>query len=136
MGAAILLLVLLCMRLRDIDNPCQKQGFQTKLRAMDPFGVIILLGAVCSLLLVLQKGGTSWRWNSGGIIGLLLASVALFSLFGLVQWKLKEKATIPLRLLKDRTVLTGSLLLALSNASSYVVRPNCHSCSKLAFGNS
>ena len=41
--------------------------------------------------------------------------------FGVLQWKLGEKATIPIRLLRDRTVLTGSLFLALSSASSYVV---------------
>ena len=87
---------------------------------MDPLGIIILLGAVCSLLLVLQKGGTDWRWNSGKVIGLLLTSITLSVVFGVVQWKLGERATVPLRLLKDRTVLTGSLLLALSHASSYV----------------
>lgn len=88
---------------------------------MDPLGITILLGAVCSLLLVLQKGGTDWHWSSGKVIGLLLTSIILFAVFGVVQWKLGERATIPLRLLKDRTVLTGSLLLALSHASSYVV---------------
>ncbi len=43
-----------------------------------------------------------------------------------MQCKLGERATISLRLLKDRTVLTGSLFLALSNASSYVVSDPHH----------
>ncbi len=43
-----------------------------------------------------------------------------------MQWKLGERATIPLRLLKDRTVLAGSLFLALSDASSYVVSDPHH----------
>lgn len=93
---------------------------------MDPLGITLLLGAVCSLLLVLQEGGTGWRWSSAKVIGLLITSFTLFALFGVMQWKLGERATIPLRLLRDRTVLTGSLLLALSNASSYVVSPKCY----------
>ena len=88
---------------------------------MDPLGVLLLLGAVCSLFLVLQQGGNAWPWRSAKSIGLLFSFAILLALFGIVQWKLGENATIPLRHLKDRTVLMGSLFLALSNASSYVV---------------
>lgn len=88
---------------------------------MDPHGVLLLLGAVCSLFLVLQQGGNAWPWRSAKIIGLLFSFAVLLALFATVQWKLGKNATIPLRHLKDRTVLMGSLFLALNNASSYVV---------------
>lgn len=88
---------------------------------MDPLGVLLLLAAVCSLFLVLQQGGNAWPWRSAKTIGLLFSFAILLVLFATVQWKLGENATIPLRHLKDRTVLMGSLFLALSNASSYVV---------------
>ena len=52
-------------------------------------------------------------------IGLLFSFVRLLTLFGSVQWKLGEGATVPLRHLKDPRVLMGSLFLAWSNASSY-----------------
>lgn len=89
---------------------------------MDPLGIILLLAAVSCLFLVLQQGGSAWPWKSGKVIGLLFSFAVILSLFGIVQWKLGDDATVPLRLLKDRTILLGSLFLALSNASSYVVR--------------
>lgn len=88
---------------------------------MDPMGIILLLGAVYCLLLVLQQGGVVWPWKSAKIIGLLMAFAILCVLFGILQWWLGENAMIPFRILRDRTVLTGSLFLALGNSSSYVV---------------
>ncbi len=121
MGAANLLLVLLSFRLSSVDTTRQRLRPRTKLCSMDPLGVLLLLGAVCSLFLVLQQGGNAWPWRSGKVIGLLFSFAVLLTLFSIVQWKLGDEATVPLRLLKDRTILMGSLFLALSNASSYVV---------------
>ena len=95
------------MRLKSIDTPSQRQSLQSKVRSLDPIGVSTLLTAVCCLLLVLQKGGADWRWSSGKVIGLIVTSILLFAFFGVVQNKLGERGTIPLRLLKDRTVIYG-----------------------------
>ena len=121
MGAAIFILVIFSLKLKGTQNPMQRFPIRLKLQHMDPIGIILLLGAVCCLLLVLQQGGNAWPWNSGKVIGLLIGSVILSLLFGLWQYRLGDKATIPLRILRNRTVLMGSLFLALSNSSSYVV---------------
>ncbi len=121
MGAAILLLVLLSFHLSRVDTTNKSMKLRRKLSSMDPVGILLLLGAVCSLLIVLQQGGNAWPWGSGKVIGLLFVFAVLSALFGIVQWKVGDEATVPLRLLKDRTILMGSLFLALSNASSYVV---------------
>ena len=121
MGAAILVLVVSTFKIQNFETSSQRQHIRTKLYSMDPLGIVLLLGAVCSLFLVLQQGGTAWPWRSGKIIGLLFSFAALLVAFGILQWKLGERATIPLRLLRDRTVLSGSLFLASSNASSYLV---------------
>lgn len=117
----ILVLVVFAFQLKDTQSAARGTKLQHKLRSMDPVGVILLLGAVCSLFLVLQQGGNAWSWKSSQVIGLLFAFVVLSVAFGVVQWRLRDGATIPLRLLKDRTVVFGSLFLASSNASSYVV---------------
>lgn len=121
-GAAILLMVLLSFKLTNSDQASRRLRLRTKLYSMDPLGIVLLLAAVSCLFLVLQQGGNAWPWQSGRIIGLLFSFAIILSLFGIVQWKLGDEATVPLRLLKDRTILLGSLFLALSNASSYVVR--------------
>lgn len=76
---------------------------------MDLFGVMLLLGTVCSLFLVLQQGGNAWPWRSANIIGLLSGFTVQAALFGVVQFKHGGRTTIPLRLLQDRTVITGSV---------------------------
>ena len=121
MGAAILALVVFSLKLKSTQNPMRRLSKRLKLQHMDPLGIILLLGAVCCLLLVLQQGGSAWQWNSGRVIGLLIGFVVLSLLFGLWQYWLGDIATIPLRVLRNRTVLMGSLFLALSNSSSYVV---------------
>lgn len=121
-GAAIMLMVLLSFKLTNYDKASRRLKLRAKLYSMDPLGILLLLAAVSCLFLVLQQGGNAWPWKSGKVIGLLFSFAVLLSLFGVVQFKLGDGATIPLRLLKDRTILLGSLFLALSNASSYVVR--------------
>ncbi len=133
LGAVILILVVLTLKIRSTDTSSRNLKASTKFYDLDPLGVLLLLGAVCSLFVVLQQGGVIWPWTSAKVIGLLFVFAILLALFGIVQWKVGERATIPLRLLKNRTVLTGSLFLALSNASSYVVSNPRHD-RRAAFG--
>lgn len=67
-------------------------------------------------------GGTSQPWNSPRIIGLFVGFGLLIVIFGALQWRLGEKATIPLRVLRQRTVLAGGVFSFLVNMSNYVVR--------------
>jgi len=121
LGAAVLILIFCSLKLEKTDGRIPK-SLRNKLHSLDPMGIVLLLGAVCCLLLVLQQGGTLWPWNSAKIIGLLAGFSILSIAFGFVQWRLGERATIPVRILRDRTFLSGSLFLALSSSSSYVVR--------------
>ena len=114
-------MVVSSFKLGKINLSSQETKVRAKVCSMDPLGILLLLGAVCSLFLVLQQGGSVLPWRSAKTIGLLTSFAILSALFGVVQWKLGENATIPLRHLKDRTVLLGSFFLVLSNASSYVV---------------
>lgn len=97
------------------------KSLRNKQHLLDPMGIDLLFGAVCCLLLVLQQGGTLWPWNSAKIIGLLAGLSILSIAFGFVQRRLDERATIPVRILRDRTVLSESLLVALSSSSNCVV---------------
>ena len=82
---------------------------RAKLERLDPAGVILIFGSICCLLLALQWGGIQFSWSSSRIIGLLVGCVLLFAMFCIVQYRLGEKATIPPRLLRHRTIFCGSL---------------------------
>jgi hypothetical protein len=92
-----------------------------KLKHLDPLGIILLLGAVSCLSFALQWGGSSFSWHSSRIIGLLIGFGLLTITFGLLQWRLAEMATIPLRILRQRTVLFGALALFFISMSSNIV---------------
>lgn len=78
-----------------------------QLQRLDLLGEFFLLPCIICLLLALQWGGSTYPFSDGRII-------ALFTLFGLLLmafiavqvWK-PETATIPKRVLKDRSILAG-----------------------------
>lgn len=88
---------------------------------MDLFGALILISAICCLLLALQWGGSTLPWKSSTVIGLFLGFGLLISLFVLIEWKLEEKATVPLRFLKQRSLSMSAFFGFLLYASNYIV---------------
>ena len=61
------------------------------------------------LLLALQWGGTSYSWDNARIIALFGLAGILLIAFGFVQIWRKEDATIPPRIIKQRSVAFGAV---------------------------
>ena len=80
-----------------------------KLQHMDALGSFLFLGSISCLLLVLQWGGHTIRWQGSRAIGLFIGFGLLLGLFGFLQWKRGEYATIPVRILRKRSILMGAL---------------------------
>lgn len=73
-------------------------------------GTVLALGSIISILLALQWGGLTHAWNSSVIIGLLIGFGLLVIAFSMVQVYQGDKATIPPRLLKNRTLWSASIV--------------------------
>lgn len=71
---------------------------------MDPVGAIVLLGGVICLFLALTWGGSKYAWNDGRIIALLTLAIAFLIGFVATQYFNKTHATIPRRLISQRSV--------------------------------
>lgn len=121
-GAVACLLVLMFLNLQNTDSPSRKLPLKTKIQRMDVVGAAILIAAVCCLLLALQWGGTASPWKSSRIIGLFVGFVLLSLTFGILQWKLGETATTPLRILRQRSICMGSSFVAFTNMAIFTVR--------------
>ncbi|KAJ7726403.1 putative efflux pump antibiotic resistance protein [Mycena metata] len=80
-----------------------------KLADFDPLGNLVFVPAMVTLLLAVQWGGSAYLWSSGIIIGLLLTSLVLSAIFIRIQLWAEEQATIPPRILKERTIWSASL---------------------------
>lgn len=89
-----------------LDLPAKGKGtgFLDLLKSLDIPGTIIFIPTVVCLLLALQWGGTKYPWSSGRIIALLVLFAVFTVIFAVIQVFQGEKATIPLRLIKDRNV--------------------------------
>jgi hypothetical protein len=108
------------LKIRTESELC-KLPLVSKLRYMDPIGCIVFICDMCCLLLALQWGGQTKAWNSATIIGLLVGSAALSALFILIQWKLQDRALIPPRVFRRRSIWTGALVLCFLGGSTYLV---------------
>jgi MFS family permease len=84
--------------------------WQQKLRDFDTPGTLVLLPAVVCLLFVLQWGGTKHKWKSGTIIGLLVTFAVLALAFIAIQLQRQERATVPPRILRQRSIGFGCLV--------------------------
>ncbi|QSZ36725.1 hypothetical protein DSL72_006608 [Monilinia vaccinii-corymbosi] len=103
-GAVVLVVVIIFLDLRDSNTENAALPLKTKLKYVDGAGTLAFIGAITCLLLALQWGGQSLPWGSSKIIGLLVGFGCLGVIFAVVQWKRGEYATIPLRIISQRTV--------------------------------
>lgn len=111
----------LVFSLRRLPEPVKKHTFKEALKKFDYIGLAIFIPATASLLLVLQWGGVRYPWKSPITIGLLCVSGVLILLWAYSQHRLGERATIPIRLITQRTVLSASIYVFCTSATYNVL---------------
>lgn len=82
-------------------------GFWQRVKHFDPFGTAVFMPAIICLLLALQWGGTRYPWSSGRIIALFVLFGVLIIPFIIIQFIQKENATLPPRIMKQRSVASA-----------------------------
>ena len=113
------------LRIEAPKSKDQRLSLRDKVKSLDYAGCLVFIAATCCLLLALQWGGQSKPWHSATIIALLLTFVILAVAFGFIQWRLQDKALIPLRVLSKRSIFTSAMVLFFLGASSYLVMLSC-----------
>ncbi|KAI9728589.1 MAG: hypothetical protein M1834_007617 [Cirrosporium novae-zelandiae] len=76
---------------------------------LDPLGNLFFLPSIICLLLALQWGGSTYAWNNPRIIALLVVFAILLIAFIAVQYFLRATATIPIHIIKQRSILFGTI---------------------------
>lgn len=87
---------------------------------MDPWGILVFIPAIISILLAMQWGGTKYEWADPRIIVLIVIFGVFGSVWCVIQFWKQEEATVPPRLLKDRNVL-GAVIHAMFLGGSFFV---------------
>jgi len=74
---------------------------------LDPIGTAFLMPGIICLLLAMQWGGSTYAWNNGRIIALLVIFGSCLCAFTAVQaWK-GDMATVPPHIIKQRSIATA-----------------------------
>ena len=96
-------------------------GFKERAKQFDPIGTFFFMPAIICLLLALQWGGSRYAWSDGRIIALLVIFGVLAIAFVAVQIWQQENATVPPRIFKQRSILSGTIFSASLGASFFVL---------------
>ncbi|KAK6501009.1 hypothetical protein TWF506_003765 [Arthrobotrys conoides] len=103
-GAVAFIIILLIIKAHPMKK---KLTIMEQIKQLDPIGTSIFLPSMICLLLALQWGGTEYAWSSGRIIALLVVfSVTIIAFIGVQIWK-QEEATMPPRIVTQRSVAFG-----------------------------
>lgn len=78
-----------------------------KVKRTNPLGTLLVVPALTCFLMALQWGGSTYGWGDWRIILVFSLFGVLFSAFGYVQYRQEENATLPIRIIKQRSVLAG-----------------------------
>ncbi|KAJ5974583.1 hypothetical protein N7481_011793 [Penicillium waksmanii] len=109
-GGVTLLIIFLFLRIPSLSTTTT---LKRQLIRLDPLGTALFLPCVICFLLALQWGGTTYSWSNGRIIALFVVAGVLFIAFAIVQTWRKEDATIPPRIIKQRSIACAAAYTSL-----------------------
>ena len=104
------------------SNPERQYGhmtFKQRMKEIDLVGAVFLICAIVCLLLALQWGGLVYPWKNSKVWGNLLGFGLIISVFIAIQIWQKDRATIPLRVMKQQTVLASCVFTAFLSMALY-----------------
>ncbi|KAI1110814.1 MFS general substrate transporter [Nemania sp. NC0429] len=103
--------ILLVFILQPSQYPHPPATMWEQIRRLDPLGTFFLVPSVVSLLVALQWGGSSYAWNNWRIIVLLSFFGILFIAFAAVQVYMPKTATVPVKIIRRRSILAATIFM-------------------------
>ncbi|KAK4989977.1 hypothetical protein LTR50_002888 [Elasticomyces elasticus] len=120
-GGAVLAFVFLS--LPDIGRTStefKRMSWWQKFRKFNPVGTVILLGSISSLILALQWGGASGKWDEGRVIATLVVFAVTSIIWAGMQYVQGEDATVPWSVARQRSV-AGATLYGLFGSAAFTI---------------
>ncbi|RFU31913.1 hypothetical protein B7463_g4407, partial [Scytalidium lignicola] len=101
------LVVFILIFILQVKSKKSNVPLKNKIIRLDPYGTIVFLPGIVCLLLALQWGGTTYAWKNARIIVLFILAGILLAIFIYDQFKQGDNATVPIRIIKQRSVASG-----------------------------
>ncbi|KAF3763885.1 MFS general substrate transporter [Cryphonectria parasitica EP155] len=118
-GAISFIIIAFTLQIDQSHQP--KLPFWQKIIELDLLGNALFVPSLTCLFLALSWAGTTYAWNSGIVVSLFVVFAVLLVLFGYDQYRRGDKATLPPRILSNRSVLAGFIFSSCTNATISVI---------------
>jgi predicted MFS family arabinose efflux permease len=119
-GAVTLIVTTFILRIKKQKLEPTAPTLLGKVQQLDPIGNLAFFPGIICLILALQWGGTTYAWSNGRVIALFVICGVFVSLFvGIQIWK-GEAATVPPRIVKQRSIMASLWFTFWSGASMMV----------------
>jgi len=105
----------------NLPPPSQPSPLREHLRHLDLVGTAIFIPCVISLLLAFQWAGTTYPWDNWRIILLFCVTGVLSIVWGAVQRLKGEHATVPVRIISQRSIWSGLFQSATIGAATFII---------------
>ncbi|KAF4418525.1 major facilitator superfamily transporter [Fusarium austroafricanum] len=118
-GAIVILVIFFCLppSVGRTSTEIKKMNWSQIILLFDPLGTALLLTALVCLMLALQWGGGEHPWSSDRVIAVLVVFGATLLPWMALQYFQGDDATVPLSLVKQRSVAAANLYLLFLNGS-------------------
>ena len=117
-GGVVVAVILFILQTKPSKNT---DTIRQQIVKLDPYGTLVFLPGVVCLLLALQWGGTTYPWDNARVIVLFILAGILLGLFVWIQFWQGDNATVPIRIIKQRSVASGVYYSILSPGSMMVI---------------
>ncbi|KAJ7499726.1 DHA14-like major facilitator [Mycena latifolia] len=120
-GAVTLVVITIFFKAPGAKRKAESMSLMDRIQQFDPLGTIIFIPAIVCLLLALQWGGSKYPWSNGRIIGLFVVFGVLIAGFIAIQiWK-QDLATVPPRILKQRSIMAAAWFSLCLGSSFFIL---------------
>ncbi|KAG4439917.1 hypothetical protein IFR05_004592 [Cadophora sp. M221] len=117
-GGLVAIIILFVLQAPPSKN---KDSLREQVRKLDPLGTSVFLPGIVCLLLALQWGGAEYHWQNARIIVLFILAGILLSIFVFIQFKSGDNATVPIRIVNQRSILSGMYFSFVTPGSMMVI---------------
>lgn len=94
--------------------------FAQKIREIDLVSNFLFIPSLTVLFLALSWAGTKYPWSDGRVIALFIVFAVLFAAFFFNQYRRGDSAALPLRIIRNRSVIAGFIFTACTNSMTNV----------------
>lgn len=120
-GAATLLLSFFCVPDLSRSQNVFRMTLMEKLSQLDLVSNLLFIPSLTALFIAFSWAGTKYPWNSGPVIAPIVAFTILMVAFLYNQVRRGDAATLPMHILKRRSVIAGFVFVVASNSTGNVL---------------